>query len=214
MPARRPGPPSLGTMTARTVFDPADEGVNAYQLLTALVVPRAIAWVSTVDGSGRGNLAPHSFFTVASGRPPVVLFSSLGRKDTVRNVEATGEFVVSLATEALLEQVNDSSAPFEHGDDEASALGIDMEPSQTVAPPRVAGSPASIECRVRQVLPVERAYVVLGDVTAITVADEALVEGHPAFERLRPVSRLGRDEWGRPPEVFRLTRPTDPDAVR
>ena len=118
-------------------------------MLTSLVVPRPIAWVSTVDADGRGNLAPHSFFTVASGRPPVVLFSSLGRKDTVRNIEATGEFVVNFSSESLLEQVNDSSAPFEHGDDEAEQLGIETEPSETVAPPRVAASPASIECRLR-----------------------------------------------------------------
>src|ERR1700712_4010401 len=133
--------------TARTVFDTGDADVNAYRLLTALVVPRPIAWVSTLDADGRGNLAPHSFFTVASGRPPVVLFSSLGRKDTVRNIEETGEFVVCFTSEALLDQVNDTSAPFEHGDDEAAQLGIATEPSATVAPPRVVDSPASIECR-------------------------------------------------------------------
>src|SRR6478736_1034775 len=120
---------------SRTVFDPADEGVNAYKLLTALVVPRPIAWVSTLSPEGKGNLAPHSFFTVASGRPPVVLFSSLGRKDTVRNIEATGEFVVSFSSESLLQQVNNSSAPFEHGDDEALELGIATEPSHGVAAP-------------------------------------------------------------------------------
>src|SRR5689334_16285173 len=101
----------------RTVFDPADEDVNAYKLLNSLVVPRAIAWVSTIDAEGRGNLAPHSFFTVASGRPPVVLFSSLGHKDTVANIEQTGEFVVSLVSEELAELANASSAPFDRGDD-------------------------------------------------------------------------------------------------
>jgi flavin reductase (DIM6/NTAB) family NADH-FMN oxidoreductase RutF len=198
----------------RTVFDPADPDVNAYRLLTGLVVPRPIAWVSTVDAEGKGNLAPHSFFTVASGRPPVVLFSSLGRKDTVRNVEETGEFVISFSSESLLEQVNASSAPFEHGDDEALELGISTEPSETVAPRRVAESPASIECRLRQILEVGHAFVVFGDVTAITVATDALVDGLPAMERLRPVSRLGGPEWGRPPEVFSMIRPSSPDDVR
>lgn len=198
---------------ARSVFDPADAGVNAYRLLTALVVPRPIAWVSTLDAEGRGNLAPHSFFTVASGKPPVVLFSSLGRKDTVRNIEETGEFVISFSAEALLEKINASSAPFEHGDDEAEQLGITTEPSATVAPPRVAESPASIECRLDRIVEVGNAFVVFGAVTAITVLDEVLVEGHPAIERLRPVSRLGRDEWGRPPEVFRMTRPQRPEDV-
>jgi flavin reductase (DIM6/NTAB) family NADH-FMN oxidoreductase RutF len=203
----------MSAPAARTVFDPADPDVNAYKLLTALVVPRPIAWVSTVDGAGRGNLAPHSFFTVASGRPPVVLFSTLGRKDTVRNVQETEEFVISFSSESLLEQVNASSAPFEHGDDEAEQLGIATEPSHSVTPQRVAGSPASIECRLERVIEVGHAFVVFGLVTAITVVDEALEDGHPAMELLRPVSRLGRDEWGRPPEVFRLARPSSPEDV-
>jgi flavin reductase (DIM6/NTAB) family NADH-FMN oxidoreductase RutF len=197
----------------RTVFEPSAEGVNAYQLLTSLVVPRPIAWVSTLDAEGHGNLAPHSFFTVASGRPPVILFSSLGRKDTVRNVEATREFVVSFTSEAVLDQVNASSAPFEHGDDEAEQLGITTEPSATVAPPRVAQSPASIECRLERIVEVGSAYVVFGLVTAITVRDDVLVDGLPAMEHLRPVSRLGGEEWGRPPEVFRLARPKRPEDV-
>lgn len=197
----------------RALFDPADPDVNAYRLLTSLVVPRPIAWVSTLDADGRGNLAPHSFFTVASGRPPVVLFSSLGRKDTVRNIEETGEFVISFSSEGLLEQINASSAPFEHGDDEAERLGITTEPSATVAPPRVAESPASIECRLERIVEVGSAYVVFGAVTGITVLDDVLVDGHPAIERLRPVSRLGRDEWGRPPEAFRMTRPQKPEDV-
>ena len=198
---------------ARTVFNPTDESVNPYRLLTGLVVPRPIAWVSTLDAEGRGNLAPHSFFTVASGRPPVILFSSLGRKDTVRNIEATGEFVVSLTSEDLLDQVNDSSAPFEHGEDEASLLGIGTAPATTVKPPRVAASPASIECRLERIVEVGHAFVVFGLVTAIDVATDALVDGMPAMEHLRPVSRLGGDEWGRPPEVFHLTRPQRPEDV-
>ena len=198
----------------RTVFDPADPGVNPYRLLTGLVVPRPIAWVSTVDADGHGNLAPHSFFTVASGRPPVILFSSLGRKDTVRNIEDTGEFVVSFSSEGLLRHINDSSAPFEHGDDEALELGIATEPSETVAPHRVAESPASIECRLERIVEVGHAFVVFGQVTAITVVDDVLVDGLPSFHLLRPVSRLGGPEWGRPPEMFRLERPSTVDDVR
>ncbi len=198
---------------ARTVFDPADEGVDAYRLLTSLVVPRPIAWVSTLDAHGRGNLAPHSFFTVASGRPPVILFSSLGRKDTVRNIEVTGEFVVNLASEPLLRQVNDTSAPFEHGEDEADLLGIRTEPSQSVAPPRVVESPASIECRLERIVEVGSGHVVFGAVKAFTVRSDALVDGWPSMERLRPVSRLGGHEWGTPPEVFELLRPQRPEDV-
>jgi flavin reductase (DIM6/NTAB) family NADH-FMN oxidoreductase RutF len=132
----------------------------------------------------------------------------------VRNIEETGEFVVNFTSEDLLHHVNNSSAPFEHGDDEAEQLGITTEPSETVAPPRVAESPASIECRLERIVEVGSAYVVFGTVTAITVCEEVLVDGLPAMEHLRPVSRLGGEEWGRPPEVFRLARPRTPDDVR
>ena len=203
----------MSDASRRRVFDPASRDVRAYSLRTALVVPRPIAWVSTLDAEGRGNLAPHSFFTVASGQPPVVLFSSLGRKDTVRNIEQTREFVVNLSSETVLHAVNDTSAPFEHGDDEAALLGIATEPSETVAPPRVSDSPASIECRLERIVEVGTAFVVFGEVTAITVQEDVLDGNHPVLERLAPVSRLGRDEWGRPPEVFRLTRPEKPEDV-
>jgi flavin reductase (DIM6/NTAB) family NADH-FMN oxidoreductase RutF len=199
---------------SRTEFRIGDQGVNGYRLLTALVVPRPIAWVSSLDAAGRGNLAPHSFFTVASADPPTVLFTSVGRKDTVANVEATREFVVSVASAPLLHAVNDSSAPFEHGDDEATELGLRMEPSVLVAPPRVADSPASIECRLDRLVEVGSNVVVLGTVVMVTVRDGVLEGQHPLMEHLQPLSRLGRNEWGMPPEVFRLDRPRTVDDVR
>lgn len=199
---------------SRLDLDPADPGVNGYRLLTALVVPRPIAWVSTCDADGRGNLAPHSFFTVVSGEPPMVAFSSLGRKDTLRNVEATGEFVVSVASEPMLEAINASSAPFEHGHDEAEHLDIAMAPSLTVRPPRVATSPASLECRLEQVVEAGNGFLVIGRVVSVNVDDDVLVDGHPEIARLKPVSRLGRSEWGRPPEVFEMERPGSVNDVR
>lgn len=193
---------------ARTLYLPDDPEVNAYQLLTALVVPRPIAWVSTLSAAGIGNLAPHSFYTVASARPPIVQFTSVGHKDSLRNVRETGEFVISVASRPLMEEVNRSSAPFDPEVDEAEAVGVTMEPSYAVAPPRVAGSPASIECRLHSTVDLGESVVVLGDVVAITVTNEALVEGHPAMAQLQPVSRLGRNEWGLPPEVVAIDRPT------
>ncbi|MFC4785124.1 flavin reductase family protein [Nocardioides sp. MAHUQ-72] len=197
----------------RTVFRCDDPEVNPYKLLTALVVPRPIAWISTVDADGVGNLAPHSFFNVACARPPIVSFTSVGDKDTLANVVATGEFVVNLATEPLMALVNDSSARFDPGVDEAAALGIAREASELVAPPRVADSPASLECTLHSTLELGDSTLVLGDVVAITVLEEALVDGHPAMEHLRPVSRLGRDEWGLPPRVVSVTRPDRPDDI-
>jgi flavin reductase (DIM6/NTAB) family NADH-FMN oxidoreductase RutF len=198
----------------RTEFRIGDEGVNGYALLNSLVVPRPIAWVSTLDKDGRANLAPHSFFSVASADPPTVLFTSVGDKDTLRNVRETGEFVVSVASAPLLHAVNDSSAPFEHGSDEAEELGIAMEPSVVVAPPRVAASPASIECRLDRLVEVGTSTVVLGTVVLVTVADDVLDGSHPTMEGLMPLSRLGRNEWGLPPEVITLDRPRTVDDVR
>lgn len=194
----------------RTVFDPTDPGSHAYGLLTSIVVPRPIAWISTLDADGVGNLAPHSFFTVVSAHPAMVSFTSVGRKDTVRNVVATGHFVVNLVTEDLAELANASSAPFAPEVDEAQTLGVRLEPSAVVPVPRVADSPASIECTLNSTLALGDAHLVVGEVRAITVDDATLVDGLPTIEALRPVSRLGRDEWGHSPEVFRLQRPRRP----
>ena len=193
--------------SSRRVFDIDDPSTSPYPLLTALVVPRPIAWVSTLSAKGVGNLAPHSFFTVACADPAVVQFTSIGRKDTLRNVEETGEFTVSLACDELLDQVNGTSAPFGPDIDEAAVLGVAMEPSERVTPPRVQDSPASIECHLREVVDLGTSWLVLGTVRAITVRASALDGDHPLMSALRPVSRLGRNEWGLPPEVVAVDRP-------
>jgi flavin reductase (DIM6/NTAB) family NADH-FMN oxidoreductase RutF len=197
----------------RTVFRCDDPEVNAYRLLTAVVVPRPIAWVSSLDAEGVGNLAPHSFFSVACASPPIVCFTSVGAKDTLANVRATGEFVVNLATRPLLDQVNASSAAFGPDVDEAAELGIALEPSDLVAPPRVSASPASLECVLHGTQELGDSTLVLGRVLAITVRDDALVDGRPAMQHLQPLSRLGGDEWGLPPEVIRLRRPARPEDI-
>ncbi len=191
----------------RIDIDPTGEGVHAYGLLTSLVVPRPIAWVSTVAVDGTGNLAPHSFYSVASANPPIVCFTSVGEKDTLRNVEATREFVVNLASQDLMGQVNATSASFDAGVDEAERVGVEMEPSTHVRPMRVAASPAAIECRLHVTHRIGDSVLVLGQVVGFSVAEEAMVDGRPAMEALRPVSRLGGSEWGLPPEVVDLTRP-------
>lgn len=193
---------------ARRVLHTDDPDTSPYPLLTALVVPRPIAWVSSVSADGVGNLAPHSFFTVVSASPPMVAFTSVGAKDTLANVEATGEFVVNLASEPLLDQVNRSSAPYPPHRDEADEIDIAMEPSAVVSPPHVAASPAALECRLERTLPLGDSTLVIGEVLAFSIREDCLVDGRPASALLRPLSRLGGDEWGRPPEVFELARPT------
>ena len=198
---------------SRTTFRPGDEGVNAYKLMTAIVVPRPIAWVTTLSPAGVVNLAPHSFYTVACARPPIVQFTSVGKKDTLRNVRATGEFVVNLAHGPLIEAVNNSSAAFDPSASEPAELGITMEPSEVVRPPRVRDSPASIECTLHSTHELGDSTVVLGDVRLITVADDVLVDGHPDYDRLDPLARLGKDEWAVHAHVTSIRRPRTPDDI-
>lgn len=197
----------------RADFSVDDPDVNPYRLLTAVVVPRPIAWVSTVSAAGVVNLAPHSFYTVACARPPIVQFSSVGKKDTLRNVLETGEFVVNLAHAPLLEQVNNSAAAFAPDQSEVAALGIEMEASMTVRPPRVAASPVSIECTVHSTNELGDSTVVLGDVRLISVAEDMLVDGHPDYHRLDPLARLGKEEWALHADVISVRRPRRPEDI-
>lgn len=191
-----------------------DPGQDPYRWMGSLVLPRPIAWVSTVSADGVDNLAPHSFFTVACAHPPILAFSSVGKKDTLANVVATGEFVVSLANQELMDRVNQSSAPFPSGVSEASVLGIDLEPSEQVRPRRVAGSPAAMECVLHSTQELGDSTLVLGRVVAFVVAEDALAEdGLPDVEKLRPVSRLGRNQWGLAPTVVAVDRPQRPEDV-
>lgn len=197
----------------RTDFAAEDPDVNVYRLLTAVVVPRPIAWVTTLSEDGLVNLAPHSFYTVACARPPIVQFSSVGKKDTLRNVLATGEFVVNLAYAPLLEQVNNSAARFPPDQSEVEQLDIEMEPSLRVAPPRVARSPVAIECTVHSTNELGDSTVVLGDVRLISVAQEVLKDRHPEFTLLDPLARLGKDEWALHSEVVAIPRPSRPEDI-
>ena len=201
------------TSHPRRTFDYADPEVKGYPLLTALVVPRPIAWVSTISADGVGNLAPHSFFTVACSDPGIVQFTSIGAKDTLRNVRDTEEFVVNLTPRWLLEHVNGSSAKFDAATDEAEALELVMEPSDMVRPQRVAESPASLECRLHSLVELGSSTLVLGTVLAATVWESVLDGDHPDIAGLEPLSRLGRNEWGLPPEVIRIDRPQRPEDV-
>lgn len=199
---------------SRTVFRADDPDVNTYKLLTAVVVPRPIAWVTTLSSEGVVNLAPHSFYTVACARPPIVQFTSVGSKDTLRNVRDTGEFAVNLAYGPLIEAVNNTSAAFAYDESEPAQLGITMEPSTVVRPPRVKDSPVSIECTLHSTVELGDSTVVFGNVVLITVADAVLVGGHPEFERLDPLSRLGKDEWGVHTQVTSIKRPRTPEDIR
>jgi flavin reductase (DIM6/NTAB) family NADH-FMN oxidoreductase RutF len=191
----------------RTDFDPNDLGpARFYRLLTDVVIPRPIAWVSSTSASGVDNLAPHSFFTVAGVRPPVIAFTSVGPKDTVRNIRATGEFVVNFTPEELFEQINATATDFPPDLGEFDAVGVAREPSLRVAPPRVAGSPVALECRLHSIVPVGDCFLILGEVVHAAV-DPAMLDGDQvSARRLRPLARLGRDEWSTLGEIREIAR--------
>ncbi len=185
----------------RRDYDPAELGAAVYPLLNSVVVPRPIAWVSTRSAEGVDNLAPHSFFTISSVQPPVVQFTSVGAKDSLRNAEATGEFVISTCPLGLIEQVNLTGTDFPADVSEFDAVGIEREPSRLVAPPRVKGSPVALECRLLDTRAFGRgdgsggSTVVFGEVVWIAVDERVLRDGRPAVDLLAPVARLGANEW-------------------
>jgi flavin reductase (DIM6/NTAB) family NADH-FMN oxidoreductase RutF len=195
------------TSPTRTRFDPEQMGRDAfYRVMNSVVVPRPIAWVCSRSADGVLNLAPHSFYTVACVDPPVVQFTSVGRKDSLRNVEATREFTVSLTPEALFEQVNATATDFPPGTSEAEVCGVRMEPSDVVGVPRVADSPVAIECTLHSTVLLGDSTVVLGRVRAISVWESAVRDGRPRIEHLHPLARLGGNEWSTLGEVLEIRR--------
>jgi len=179
----------------RRDYDPAELGSAVYPLLDSVVVPRPIAWVSTTSPEGVDNLAPHSFFTIAGIDPPVVQFTSVGAKDSLRNALATGEFVVALCSEPLLEQVNRTGTDYPPDTSEYDAVGLTRESSRLVTPPRVAESPVNLECRLVGTRAFGDCTVVFGQVVHVAVDEAVLRDGRPAVDLLRPLARLGADEW-------------------
>ena len=188
----------------------------------ALAVPRPIGWIASVDAEGRPNLAPYSFFNAISDRPPMVMFSSAGRKDSLRNILATGEFTCSIASWDLRDAMNLSSAPVAPGVDEFVLAGLDAAPSLLVKPPRVAQAPAAFECRLWQTLdlpapptrpgasaPAEGYTLVIGEVVAVYIDDAFIDQGIVQTGRMRPLARLGYMDYAvvTPETLFTMNRP-------
>jgi flavin reductase (DIM6/NTAB) family NADH-FMN oxidoreductase RutF len=191
----------------RTVFDPAEmAGRSFYRVLNSVVVPRPIAWVCSRSAEGVHNLAPHSFYTVACVRPPIVQFTSVGRKDSLANVEATGDFTVNLVPEDLFEQANATGTDFPPDQSEAEHTGVRLEPAEKVAAKRVAQSPVAIECTLHSTLRLGDSTVVFGRVEWISVWQTAVRDGRPRIEELRPLARLGGNEWSTIGEVRTIPR--------
>jgi flavin reductase (DIM6/NTAB) family NADH-FMN oxidoreductase RutF len=184
---------------------------------TALVVPRPIGWISTLDRDGRLNLAPYSFFNAISGKPPFVLFSSNNPnypKHSASNAEATGEFVVNLATYELREEVNLTSAMVAADVNEAELAGLEMVPCVTVKAPRVKRSPVALECVVADIVRLKSrdgtahpTIITIGEVVGVHIDDSVIVEGRIDFLKMKPLSRLGYMDYGVTDTVFTMARP-------
>jgi flavin reductase (DIM6/NTAB) family NADH-FMN oxidoreductase RutF len=206
-PARSGDDEPMTDPAERVLFDPSEMGTGAfYRVLNSVVVPRPIAWVCSRSTEGVLNLAPHSFYTVACVDPPVVQFTSVGRKDSLRNVEATGEFTVSLTPEPLFEQINATGTDFPAGVSEAEECGVRLEDSERVSVPRVAESPVSVECTLHSTVRLGDSTVVFGRVQLISVRASAVRDGRPRIEHLQPLARLGGNEWSTIGEVRVIPR--------
>ena len=197
-----------------------------YNPLKACVVPRPIGWLTTMSAAGVVNLAPFSFFNLLSYDPPFVMFSAGvhegdgGRKDTVVNVETTGEFVYNMATWAQKDQMNQTARIIERGVDEMVAAGLEPLPSRLVRPPRVKGSPVHFECRLHQIValpgrtPASEHHVVIGRVVAVHIDDEVITaDGRVDVLRMRPIARLGYKDYASVDSVFQMDKRTPEDST-
>ena len=202
-------------------YDPRSEPHGlAHTPINALVAPRPIGWITTLTPAGTVNLAPYSFFNLVSSGPPIVMFSSGSRKDSQSNAETGGEFVYNMATFALREVMNASSAVFDAAVSEPEMLGLEMIPSRTVKPPRVKRSPVHFECRYLKTVELfgsdgsrNRSSVVLGEVVGIHIDDGLITEGMVDITRARPIARLGYMDYCVVDAVFEMLRPASPEAA-
>jgi len=173
----------------------------------AIVAPRPIGWISTRGALG-DNLAPYSFFNAVAYDPPQVIFAC-DRKDTLRNVEETGVFAVNMVSRALLEVMNATSASFPRGTDEFEAVGIEKAACTDIDCPRVTASPATLECRLIQVVPLEGGedFLTLGRVEAIHLKDEFIRDGRFDLSLVHPMGRLGYFDYAEVTDLIPLRRP-------
>jgi flavin reductase (DIM6/NTAB) family NADH-FMN oxidoreductase RutF len=181
----------------------------------ALVAPRPIGWISSLDKQGRVNLAPYSFFNAISDKPHMVAFSSAGTKDSLQNILETGEFVCSMATYDLRDAMNATSATLPHGTSEFDHAGLEAAPSFRVKPPRVKAAPAALECKLLQTVPLvslegEQSYtLVIGQVVAIYIDDAMIKNGLVDTAALDLIARGGYHDYFRASAAnrFSITRP-------
>ncbi len=182
----------------------------------AVVTPRPIGWISTRGADGSENLAPYSFFNAVAYEPPQVMFASTsakpdrdGTKDSVANIRDTGVFCVNIVEYEMRDAMNVTSGPWERDIDEFDKAGITRAACKTIAASRVANAPASLECKLTQIvqLPGEANFVTFGEVTGVHLRDDCVVDGLFDILKYQPLTRLGYRDYSRITEVFSLKRP-------
>lgn len=195
--------------------DKRDRNILPHDPFKAIVAPRPIGWITSMSAKGEINLAPYSFFNGVNSRPNLLMFASEGRKDSVAFVEETKEFVCSLATDALREQMNTTAAPVARGINEMIRAGLDPAPSRIVKPPRVAASPCALECKLIKIVAMENVdgdpldcHVVFGQVVGVHIDDRFVVDGILDTAAMAPLARCGYDQYAVVERVFSMQRPT------
>ena len=186
----------------------------AHDPFKAIVAPRPIGWITALSAKGEVNLSPYSFFNAISSRPNIVMFSSENKKDAVAFIEETGEFTCSLVTKALDQQMNLTSAPLPRGESEYAHAGLEMAPSRIVRPPRVAASPAALECKLLSIQQLRDLdgndvprWMVLGQVVAAYVGEAFVSDGRFDTARANPIARCGYADYAEVSELFSIVRP-------
>lgn len=203
----------------RIVLNPDELSLpDRYKLIIGSVVPRPIAWVSTRSKAGKLNLAPFSYFNAVCTNPPTILFCPAVRgsdgvkKDTLVNVEETGEFVVNIVTDDVVEKMNQTAAEYDYGVSEFEKTGLTPAASEIVKPPRVQESPINMECTLQQIIPVGdgsrgSGFIVLGTIVRFHVRPDIYDNGKIITEKLKPVGRLAGTNYCHVREIFSLARP-------
>ncbi len=205
-------------MKERYFYEPSKGHGLSHNPFKAIIAPRPIGWISTRDRQGRVNLAPYSFFNAFSETPPILGFSSYGRKDSLRNAEETGEFVFNLATRPLADAMNLTSVVLARGVDEFVLAGLTPAPCRNVAAPRVEESPASMECKLLQIVPIidldgnqSNCFLVLGQVVGVHLDPACLKDGLFDMAAAQTIARCGyQSDYVEVTSLFQMLRPTNP----
>lgn len=200
----------MASQTFTCVDQDALDTTTAYRLLVGCVVPRPVAWITTVDADGRVNAAPFSSYNYVATSPPMLAVNIALRagdgqlKDTARNILATGEFVVNVATEATMEEMHRSAWEYPHDVSEAEALGLPLLPSRHVRAPRIASTPVQMECRLDQKVVLGRGVntLYIGEVVAFHLSDDIYDGQRVDSARMRPIARLGGPFYSGLGEIF------------